>query len=553
MANLTDTTLFRQINSETLMYSADNVDFLINGLSATYAGKGDVYTKDETYTKAEVNSLVAGAYHVKGSVATLQDLENIQNPQVGDVYNVLSNGKNYVYVDDVDGEGNPGWDDLGGMVDLTDYYTKEEVDAALSGKVDKVAGMGLSHNDFTDTLLTKLNGIADGAEVNQNAFSTIGGIAATSKTSTLLLSGGGATTVTPNTSTGTITISTDISGKVDKVAGMGLSHNDFDDTATAKLASIEDGAEVNQNAFSKISTPDGGTGNSITASGEETTVTVSGANGVAVKTLDSKVVVSGANGFTTVSVQNSSGTSSFTPTSYNGSVKFVGASGASVSMTTSGNAAVVTIDASSALDVAASAQSFAESAASSASQALSAASAAQDTAGSAINMATSASGVAGEAATSASSALSAVQNMKYWSAVSANSGSVSASGGDLTLTVTGASAVSTSATSGGHIQISAPYAFTKVHTASGDVTAAAGASGTQLTLAGGGATTVSATGSTVTVTTDISSKLTKSLLPQYLTSAALSALPTTNYKIEDIVTQYNMLVSALGLLVAAAQ
>ena len=37
---------------------------------------------------------------------------------------------------------------------------------ALAGKVDTVAGKGLSANDFTDTLLTKLNGIADGAEVN---------------------------------------------------------------------------------------------------------------------------------------------------------------------------------------------------------------------------------------------------------------------------------------------------------------------------------------------------------------------------------------------------
>ena len=39
----------------------------------------------------------------------------------------------------------------------------------LSGKVDKVTGKGLSANDFTDTLKTKLDGIQDGAEVNVNA------------------------------------------------------------------------------------------------------------------------------------------------------------------------------------------------------------------------------------------------------------------------------------------------------------------------------------------------------------------------------------------------
>ena len=37
---------------------------------------------------------------------------------------------------------------------------------ALDGKVDKVEGMGLSANNFTDTLLEKLNGIQAGAQVN---------------------------------------------------------------------------------------------------------------------------------------------------------------------------------------------------------------------------------------------------------------------------------------------------------------------------------------------------------------------------------------------------
>lgn len=40
---------------------------------------------------------------------------------------------------------------------------------ALDGKVDEVAGKELSDNNFTDVLLTKLNGIATGAEVNVNA------------------------------------------------------------------------------------------------------------------------------------------------------------------------------------------------------------------------------------------------------------------------------------------------------------------------------------------------------------------------------------------------
>jgi hypothetical protein len=52
--------------------------------------------------------------------------------------------------------------DLGGTADLPTV-------PALTNKVDKVTGKGLSTNDFTDTLKTKLDGIAAGAEVNVNA------------------------------------------------------------------------------------------------------------------------------------------------------------------------------------------------------------------------------------------------------------------------------------------------------------------------------------------------------------------------------------------------
>jgi hypothetical protein len=48
-------------------------------------------------------------------------------------------------------------------------YTTTEADNLLNNKVDKVTGKGLSENDFTNTLKTKLDGIQDGAEVNVNA------------------------------------------------------------------------------------------------------------------------------------------------------------------------------------------------------------------------------------------------------------------------------------------------------------------------------------------------------------------------------------------------
>ena len=59
-------------------------------------------------------------------------------------------------------------------IDLTDnsdtfYPTQKAVKTAVDLKVDAVAGKGLSENDFTNTLKTKLDGIQDGAEVNVNA------------------------------------------------------------------------------------------------------------------------------------------------------------------------------------------------------------------------------------------------------------------------------------------------------------------------------------------------------------------------------------------------
>ena len=45
----------------------------------------------------------------------------------------------------------------------TNESAVDALNAAIGNKVDKVAGKGLSANDFTDALLSKLNGIAAGA------------------------------------------------------------------------------------------------------------------------------------------------------------------------------------------------------------------------------------------------------------------------------------------------------------------------------------------------------------------------------------------------------
>ena len=82
----------------------------------------------------------------------------------------------------------------------------------IGGKVDKVDGKGLSTNDYTTTEKTKLASIADNAEVNQNAFSSIivgsTTISADSKTDALTLSAGDNVTISADVDNDKITIST---------------------------------------------------------------------------------------------------------------------------------------------------------------------------------------------------------------------------------------------------------------------------------------------------------------------------------------------------------
>lgn len=82
----------------------------------------------------------------------------------------------------------------------------------IGNKVDKVDGKGLSTNDYTTTEKSKLASIAEGAQVNQNAFSNVkvGSItvAADNATDTLTFIAGDNITLTPDATNDKITIST---------------------------------------------------------------------------------------------------------------------------------------------------------------------------------------------------------------------------------------------------------------------------------------------------------------------------------------------------------
>ena len=141
----------------------------------------------------QIDAKLASAMHYKGTVADMDALEAVANPEVGDVYNVTASGDNYAW-------SGTAWDKLAGVIDLSAYKTDaqnelkylqlktagtaasagalatlDEVAEAnlasalatkINGKVDAEAGKGLSTNDFTDALKTKLEGVEAGAQVN---------------------------------------------------------------------------------------------------------------------------------------------------------------------------------------------------------------------------------------------------------------------------------------------------------------------------------------------------------------------------------------------------
>ena len=76
----------------------------------------------------------------------------------------VANGRNYpVQMDGEKAYVNVPWTDTNTTYDLSPYAKTADVNAALAKKVDVVSGKGLSTEDFTAALKTKLNGIANGA------------------------------------------------------------------------------------------------------------------------------------------------------------------------------------------------------------------------------------------------------------------------------------------------------------------------------------------------------------------------------------------------------
>lgn len=122
---------------------------------------------------------------------------------------------------------------------LDGYATITSVNSALDNKVDKISGMGLSQNNFTDALLQKLNGIAEGANkyiLPVAKAAVLGGVMIGS---TLNASEAGVLNLPEVMTAGTYAkVTTDIYGRV--TSGSSLSAGDIPALGISKITGLQD-------------------------------------------------------------------------------------------------------------------------------------------------------------------------------------------------------------------------------------------------------------------------------------------------------------------------
>lgn len=216
----------------------------INDTLETKANVSDVYT--QTQTDQKIAAAVSSTYKPSGSIE-FASLPTPSADNLGNVYNVTDaftagatfiaseQGQKYpadTNVAVVEVEGQYYFDALSGFVDLTGYLTTTEAAetyatiAQLGNKVDKVSGSSL----VQDTLITKLTNLLNIQSVAEGQ---------------LAVSPEGQLSILSIAQSQVAGLTEALAGKVDVVAGKGLSTNDFTDALLQKLNGIESGAQVN--------------------------------------------------------------------------------------------------------------------------------------------------------------------------------------------------------------------------------------------------------------------------------------------------------------------
>lgn len=151
----------------------------VNNTALGVSGKAVNIDLSDYATKTDVNNAISSAIEWKGTVEKESELSTI-NASKGDMYHVNEKSAEYVY-------NGTEWEELGSIVDLSDYVTTSAMTAALGGKQDTltaganitISGKTISAKDTTYSVATtnanglmssgdksKLDGISAGAQVN---------------------------------------------------------------------------------------------------------------------------------------------------------------------------------------------------------------------------------------------------------------------------------------------------------------------------------------------------------------------------------------------------
>lgn len=232
--------------------------------NAALALKAD---KSDTYTKAQVDAKLSGAYKVKGS-STFEALPK-DNNVVGDVYNIINafnlGGKHYdagtnvVWTED-------GWDALSGSFDTT------AIEGSIQEVADNLAQEILDRTQADTTINNNVSSLTNRVKVNEDKLTIINGNESTTGSIANAIKQAKSYTDTTVTAEQTRaekaeqkltsdlasevtrakgveeTLNSNITQlqtqKVDKVEGKGLSTNDYTTPEKNKLAAIE--AEANK-------------------------------------------------------------------------------------------------------------------------------------------------------------------------------------------------------------------------------------------------------------------------------------------------------------------
>ena len=179
LGDLDDVVITSATNGQVLTYDAANNRW-INANGSTVASMADL--TDVTITTVQNGQILVyntTSQKWENKTINIDDLGNVSITSATDGQILTYNGTSGKWENktlDIDA-GDVGYNNTVSGLNATD--AQGAIDELADEKVDKVSGKGLSTNDFTDTLKNKLDGIEEGAEVNDIDAVKVNGTALT--------------------------------------------------------------------------------------------------------------------------------------------------------------------------------------------------------------------------------------------------------------------------------------------------------------------------------------------------------------------------------------